>query len=93
MVKERNLSWFGNLINPLAGDDTSPLLDPSKKPYRDLIIANTISIFDFRIYVLSRQCELLSHRGRLIEIIRKSEAFLAAFGRRLRDIEVSQKEI
>jgi hypothetical protein len=87
-VKEQNLSWFGNLINPANGDDSSSLLSTSKKAYRDLILANTISIFDFRIYVLSRQCELLARQSRLIEISKKAKAFLGAFGRRLQEIEV-----
>jgi hypothetical protein len=87
-LKEKNLSWFGTLINPSSGDDSAPLLSVSKKPYRDLILANTISVFDFRIYLLSRQCELLAQRGRINDICRKVAAFLGAFGRRLRDLEV-----
>jgi tetratricopeptide (TPR) repeat protein len=34
-------------------------LDSTKKPYRDMILANNISIFDFRTYVFSRQLTLL----------------------------------
>ncbi|KAG5647176.1 hypothetical protein DXG03_001133 [Asterophora parasitica] len=89
VLKEKNLSWFGTLINPLGGDDSAPLLSVTKKAYRDLILANTISVFDFRIYLLSRQCELLAQRGRINEISRKAVAFLGAFGRRLRDIETT----
>ncbi|KAF8061615.1 trafficking protein particle complex subunit 10 [Lyophyllum atratum] len=87
VLKERNLSWFGTLINPVTGDDSAPLLSVKKKSYRDLILANTISVFDFRIYLLSRQCELLAQKGRINEISRKAAAFLGAFGRRLRDVE------
>lgn len=65
-----------------------PLLSISKKPYRDLILANTISVFDFRIYLLARQCALLASMGRLTEIERKTSAFLGAFGRRLREDQV-----
>lgn len=90
VVKERNLSWFGTLINPAKGDDSSPLLATSKKAYRELIIANTISVFDFRIYLLSRQCELLAQRGRITEISNRAQAFLVGFGRRLRDVEVGR---
>lgn len=89
VLKEKNLSWFGTLISPGSGDDSAPLLSVSKKPYRDLILANTISVFDFRIYLLSRQCELLARRGRINEICRKVAAFLGAFGRRLREVEVN----
>ncbi|KAG5639493.1 hypothetical protein H0H81_000633 [Sphagnurus paluster] len=89
VLKEKNLSWFGTLINPVSGDDSAPLLSVTRKSYRDLILANTISVFDFRIYLLSRQCELLAHRGRINEISRKAAAFLGGFGRRLRDVETT----
>lgn len=88
VLKEKNLSWFGTLIAPSPQDDSSALLSISKKSYRDLILANTISVFDFRIYLLARQCELLAKMGRLNEVCRKVGAFLGAFGRRLREVEV-----
>ncbi|KAG6845701.1 hypothetical protein H0H87_004962 [Tephrocybe sp. NHM501043] len=65
VLKEKNLSWFGTLITPTTGDDSAPLLSGERKAYRELILANTISVFDFRIYLLSRQCELLAQRGRI----------------------------
>lgn len=88
VLKEKNLSWFGTLITPQPKDDTLPLLSVNKKPYRDLILANTISVFDFRIYLLSRQCALLAKMGRIVEVGKKSTAFLSAFGRRLKEVEV-----
>ena len=88
VLKERNLSWFGNLISPADGDDSAPLLWISKKPYRSLILANTISVFDFRVYLLACQCALLSKMGELHEVCRKATLFLAEFGRRLREVEV-----
>ncbi|KAK0459607.1 uncharacterized protein EV420DRAFT_1747291 [Desarmillaria tabescens] len=89
VLREKNLSWFGTLITPGLKDDSSPLLSISKKPYRDLILANTISVFDFRTYLLTRQCELLAKYGHLPEVYRKVGAFLGAFGRRLKEIEVT----
>lgn len=88
VLREKNLSWFGTLITPGPKDDSLPLLSHSKKPYRDLILANTISVFDFRTYLLARQCAILGYLGRVLEIAKKAVAFLNAFGRRLRDIEV-----
>ncbi|PPQ67646.1 hypothetical protein CVT25_012674 [Psilocybe cyanescens] len=85
--KEKNMSWFGNLIQPNPQDDLAPLLNVSKKPYRDLILANTISIFDFRIYLLARQCQLLAKMGRLKEITSKVGLFLGALGQHLREVE------
>ncbi|KAJ7273596.1 trafficking protein particle complex subunit 10 [Mycena haematopus] len=92
VLKEKNLSWFGTLITPSPNDDSCPLLSISKKPYRDLILANTISVFDFRIYLLARQCALLASLGRVNEVSRKAAAFLGAFGRRLSEIEESIAE-
>lgn len=88
VLKEKNLSWFGTLINPAPKDDSLPLLSTTKKPYRDLILANTISIFDFRTYLLAKQCAILSKMHHIIEVAQKSVAFLGAFGRRLREVEV-----
>lgn len=38
-------------------------LSASKKPYRDLILANNISVFDFRCYLFTRQLSLLLRLG------------------------------
>ncbi|KAF7305565.1 hypothetical protein HMN09_00809700 [Mycena chlorophos] len=89
VLKERNLLWFGALIIPAPNDDSAPLLAISKKPYRDLILSNTISAFDLRIYLLARQCEILASMGRLTEVGNKTAAFLGAFGRWLREVEDS----
>ncbi|KAF8162886.1 trafficking protein particle complex subunit 10 [Crassisporium funariophilum] len=85
--KDKNMSWFGSLIHPGVEDDSHSLLSIAKKPYRDLILANRISVFDFRIYLLSRQCQLLAKMGRLNDITTKVGFFLGAFGRRLREVE------
>ncbi|KAI9836242.1 MAG: hypothetical protein M1819_001579 [Sarea resinae] len=39
------------------------VLDPTKKNYRDLILSNNISIFDFRCYLFARQKSLLLRLG------------------------------
>ncbi|EIW60047.1 uncharacterized protein TRAVEDRAFT_164477 [Trametes versicolor FP-101664 SS1] len=87
VLREKNLSWFGPLITPSSSDNSAPLLSVSKKPYRDLILANTISVFDFRVYLLARQCALLSGLGDLEEICRKTATFLTTMARTLRDVE------
>lgn len=88
-MKDKNMSWFGVLITPSPEDASAPLLSVDKKPYRELILANNISVFDFRIYVLARQCEILAKMGRINEICSKSAAFLEVFGRGLREVEVT----
>lgn len=88
VLRERNMSWFGSLVNPAPKDDSLPLLSTSKKPYRDLILANAISVFDLRIYMLARQSALLNKLRHPIEICRKAMLFLSSFGKRLREVEV-----
>lgn len=41
------------------GEDFMIPLDETKKRYRDLILSNNISLFDFRCYIFSRQMSLL----------------------------------
>ena len=87
VLRDRSLTWFGALANPSAKDDSASLLSVTRKPYRDLILANAISVMDFRVYLLARQCELLSRLRNVVEIGQKTVAFLSGFSRRLRDIE------
>ncbi|OJD19755.1 hypothetical protein AJ78_00254 [Emergomyces pasteurianus Ep9510] len=46
--------------------------DAHKKPYREMILANDISIFDFRAYIFSRQMMLLLKAARAPSIQRES---------------------
>jgi len=87
--KEKNMSWFGALIHHDPRDEVLPLLSLTRKNYRDLILANTISTFDFRIYLLARQCHILAKMGLMSDITSKVGYFLSAFGCRLRELEVS----
>jgi trafficking protein particle complex subunit 10 len=89
VLKDKTMSWFGSLVNPSARDDSAALLSVDRKPFRDLILANSISVFDFRMYLLARQCILLSSMGKLVEVGRKAILFLQTFGKRLQEVEVS----
>ena len=91
VLREKNLSWFGTLIVASPKDDSSPLLSVTRKPYRDLILANTVSVFDLEIYTLARQCALLARMGRLTEVCRKANRFLVSFGRELWEAAVSSR--
>jgi hypothetical protein len=91
VLREKNLSWFGTLIIPGAKDDSLPLLSITKKPYRDLIVANTVSVFDLRIYILAQQCNLLGKMGKVTEVCSKVAVFLTSFGRHLREDSVSRR--
>lgn len=88
VLRDKNLSWFGTLASPSRNDDSTPLLSITRKPYRDLILANSISVLDFRVYLLARQCTIFSSMGRVVEVGRKAVTFLQTFGRRLREIQV-----
>jgi hypothetical protein len=90
VLREKNLSWFGTLIIPDNRDDTLPLLSITKKPYRDLILANSVSVFDLRIYMLAKQCNLLGKMGKVADICNKVAKFLASFGRQLHEVTVSR---
>jgi hypothetical protein len=89
VLGEKNLSWFGTLIIPGPKDDSLPLLSITKKPYRELIVANTVSVFDLRIYILAKQCNLLGKMGKVADICNKVAMFLTSFGRHLREVSVS----
>ncbi|ERS95655.1 hypothetical protein HMPREF1624_07729 [Sporothrix schenckii ATCC 58251] len=50
----------------LQAADSATLAIPisaTKKPYRDLILANNVSVFDFRCYIFARQIALLLRLG------------------------------
>lgn len=89
VLKDRNLTWFGSLANPSPRDDSASLLSIERKPFRDLILANSISIFDFRMYLLARQCILLSGMGKIVDVGRRAIVFIQTFGKRLQEVEVS----
>ncbi|PYH48467.1 putative TMEM1 family protein [Aspergillus saccharolyticus JOP 1030-1] len=44
-------------------------IDSNKKPYREMILASNISIFDFRTYVFSRQVTLLLRAARAPSLV------------------------
>lgn len=91
--KEKNMTWFGTFMSPSSKDDSTPLLSLNKKAYRDLILANTITVFDFRVYVLARQCLILGMMGRVLDVCQKSSVFLALFGKRLRGTQVCENDL
>lgn len=70
MLKESGLA--GDMATPIdlqhrqdsqANDQDEIPLSPNKKPYRELILANNISVFDFRCYLFARQLSLLLRMG------------------------------
>jgi hypothetical protein len=90
VLKEQNLSWFGKLGATSPNDDSLPILDVSRKRYRELLQTSQISIFDFRVYVFARQAVLLGRLGRITEIAKRGQWFVASLTRRLRESEVRE---
>ncbi|GAA95066.1 hypothetical protein E5Q_01721 [Mixia osmundae IAM 14324] len=84
---ESNYAWLSGIDSLALGDDILPLQqDIERKPYRQLIRSNEITIFDFRIYLFSRQMNLLGRMGRIVELAKRSLLFIGAFSRSLRSL-------
>ncbi|KAJ2960306.1 hypothetical protein NQZ79_g4345 [Umbelopsis isabellina] len=74
---DKALAWFGHVGGNAPGDDSANVLDFKKKPYRELINKNTISVFDFRSYLFARQCFLLLKLQRPIETCARAQLFIS----------------
>ncbi|KDQ16168.1 hypothetical protein BOTBODRAFT_65084 [Botryobasidium botryosum FD-172 SS1] len=92
VLKENATSPFTYLGGDSPFDDSAPLLSITKKPYRDLILTNSISLFDFRIYLLARQCSVLGKMGYITRAAKKAEWFINTFSKTLRQNESSLGE-
>ncbi|TIA87478.1 hypothetical protein E3P99_03135 [Wallemia hederae] len=67
-----------------AGDDSGDLLSTTKKPYRQMILSNSISIFDFRLYLFACQCHVAGqHLGDVEAVARRSIEFIDVFSKSL----------
>lgn len=88
VLKERNLSWFGSLIDPEPTDDSTSIFSLSKKPYHNLVMTNSISVFDCRVCLLAHQCDLLARLGSILDLAKRVQSFLCSFSQTLRQAEV-----
>lgn len=79
-----NLSSPPNTTSTTASSTRSS----GSKPYRDLILNNTITLFDFRIYLFSCKFGLLAKRKMWWESLAFGEVFIRAFARMLGGSEV-----
>ncbi|KAK4701381.1 trafficking protein particle complex subunit 10, partial [Phenoliferia sp. Uapishka_3] len=84
-LKENSAAWLGKIGGLSPGDDALPLLETTQKPYRQLIMTNTITIFDFRIYLFARQAAILFDLGRIAEVAKRGAFFISQFARTLRE--------
>ncbi|KAI9202421.1 uncharacterized protein BJ171DRAFT_514013 [Polychytrium aggregatum] len=88
-MAEQGVPWIKKFGGTDPGDDSGDILNLKQKPYRDMISQTTISIFDFRIYMFARQCQILFRMNMPVEICRRSNIFIAVFGRTLEDYKVA----
>ncbi|KAH8923009.1 hypothetical protein BT69DRAFT_195496 [Atractiella rhizophila] len=88
-LRSSNLSWFDKIGGTAPDDDSAPLLSITKKPYRDYLLKNEITVFDFRCYLFARQAKLLGRLGRIEEAGRRGEVFISNFARTLRENEAA----
>ncbi len=82
---EQGAPWFKKFGGNEAGDDNPNIFDLSQKNYRDRIIQNSVSIYDFRMYLFSRQIRLLNILQRPIDIFIRSKLFISSFSRTIHD--------
>ncbi|OXG20513.1 hypothetical protein C366_02047 [Cryptococcus neoformans Tu401-1] len=92
VVKEQNLSWFGKLGATGSRDDSLPILNTTMKPYREMLQNSSISVFDFRVYLFARQGILLGKLGRITEVAKRGQWFVASLANRLRENEADLAE-
>ncbi|KAK4046679.1 hypothetical protein OIV83_005882 [Microbotryomycetes sp. JL201] len=84
-LKERENAGLQDMGRLAVGDDASPLLSLTKKPYKRLIQSDAISVFDFRVYLFARQAGLLFMLGRVEDVARRGGFFISTFARTLRE--------
>ena len=77
------MTWFTRTGGTAPGDDSANILDLSHKDYRNLILANNVSIFDFRKYLFARQAFLLTSIGRSAEICTRARDYITTMARTL----------
>ncbi|KAJ3176861.1 hypothetical protein HDU87_004793 [Geranomyces variabilis] len=88
-LAEQGAPWFAKFGGSEPDDDSASILDLQRKRYRDMIMQNTISIFDFRVYLFARQCQLLFRLGRPVAICQRAKMFINQFSRTIHENEAS----
>lgn len=91
-MKDQTIPWFSRLGGNDVGDDSLSILSSDAKDYRQLIIQNNISIFDFRIYLFCRQATLVCALGRVVDLAKRARPFIYNMAKLLRSHGVSKFE-
>ncbi|KAJ1720691.1 hypothetical protein LPJ53_004706 [Coemansia erecta] len=85
LLDAQRLAWFAAFGGRERGDDFSDLLATRKKPYAALMAANEITLFDFRMYLFGRQCQLLAADARYDELAARAQRFVPALAAAMRE--------
>ena len=89
-MAEQGAPWFKRFGGTESGDDNpNPFKIQQDKNYKDKINQNAISIFDFRIYLFSRQCYHLNLLRDPINIFERTRRFISGFSVTLREYRES----
>lgn len=88
-AKDQTFPWFSRIGGTMPGDDSLSILSSQTKQYRDLIMQNQISVFDFRIYLFSRQASLVIRLGRVVDLAKRAKSFIYSMAKLLRSHYVS----
>ncbi|KAI8911655.1 hypothetical protein EDD86DRAFT_264201 [Gorgonomyces haynaldii] len=88
-LKEQGAPWFKKFGGTEDQDDSRDIMNFMGKPYRDWIIQNTISIFDFRIYLFARQAHMLMKMNQLLELTYRAKTFINQFSTTLVEYRLS----
>jgi trafficking protein particle complex subunit 10 len=87
-MSEQGYTWFKKFGGDKVQDGSKDVLDFAQKSYRELIVQNDITIFDFRLYLFSRQCQLLIISSLPNEMLRRAKFFILAFYSTLKEYKV-----
>ncbi|KAI9502137.1 hypothetical protein BX070DRAFT_226814 [Coemansia spiralis] len=85
LLDSHRLSWFSKFGGGQPGDDFTDLLDEKRKPYHKQMAENSITMFDFRIYLLGRQCQLLIDLEDYTELVNRAQHFISTFSKAMRE--------
>ena len=91
-MQEQGTPWFKNFGATDPGDDSEDFVNLSRKAYRENMANGTISIFDFRIYLITRQIQLLYKMSQPLEICRRTKIFVTLFSKTIEKFSVCLAE-
>ncbi|KAI8893289.1 hypothetical protein BC833DRAFT_625023 [Globomyces pollinis-pini] len=88
-LSEQGAPWFKKFGGTEIGDDHLDVFTINQKRFKELIIQNSITIFDFRMYLFARQTTILNLLSHPIEICHRTKVFVASFSKTLQEYKES----